>query len=773
MSARKLYPHLSHWGAFDAQVEDGQLVAVLPFEHDPEPSPVLDNIPASARHPTRVAQPMVRAGWLERGPGPSDARGAEAFVPVPWDTAIELLANELARVYGDHGPESVMGGSYGWASAGRFHHALSQVHRFLNCLGGYTYSVDSYSIGAGQVILPHVLTGVYELVSTGTHWRSLIEHTELFICFGGMPLKNTAVNAGGVFRHRHRGFLTEARQNGAEFVLFSPLRDDLATLVEADWHPVSPGSDVAVMLALAHTLITERLHDREFLDRYCVGFERLERYILGLDDGQPKSPEWAAPLGEIAADEIRSLARRMASKRVFITTTWSLQRNEYGEQLPWMAIALAAMLGQIGLPGGGYGFGYGSENGIGEGQVPPEIGLPNFSQGVNPVKSFIPVARISDLLLNPGQPFDYNGDRYTYPDIRLVYWCGGNPFHHHQHLGRLRRALAQVDTFVVHEPFWTAAARHADIVIPSTMTLERNDIGGSHNDAYLAAMHQAIPPYEQARSDYEMFSDLARALGVADTFTENRDEMEWLRHMYDTWRANAADVGHSFPDFDRFWQEGYLELPIDESHVLFSAFRAEPDANPLKTPSGKIELFSSTIDSFGYDDCRGHPCWYAPDEWLGSKRAERFPLLMVANNPRTRLHSQLDVGDFSQSSKIHGREPLRLHPVDAAARGIVDRDVVRVFNDRGSFLAGVAISDDVRPQVVQISTGAWYDPLDPADPDSMCVHGNPNVVTLDRGTSKLAQGCVGEHALVEIERWEEPLPPIRVLEPPRIERDMG
>jgi biotin/methionine sulfoxide reductase len=153
--------------------------------------------------------------------------------------------------------------------------------------------------------------------------------------------------------------------------------------------------------------------------------------------------------------------------------------------------------------------------------------------------------------------------------------------------------------------------------------------------------------------------------------------------------------------------------------------------------------------------------------------AEGYPLHLVANNPTTRLHSQLDVGAFSQASKVQGREPIRIHPVDAAHRGIESGDVVRVFNDRGSCLAGAVVSDAVRPRVVQLSTGAWYDPLDPADPDAMCVHGNPNVLTFDRGTSKLAQGCSGQHALVEVARWMGPLPPIRAYDPPPTDRRPG
>ena len=768
MAKRTIHSHSSHWGVFEAEVEDGQVVAVHPYPYDKDPSPLLDNIPSSIRHPARIEQPMIRAGWLDRGPGPDSRRGAEPFVPVPWETAIELLAAELSRVVDQHGPQAIYGGSYGWASAGRFHHAQSQIHRFLNGLGGYTASVNSYSMGAAEVIFPHVFGNYWDMLLRATAWPTIVEHADLFVCFGGLPLKNTAVKPGGVGHHRVRGHLQRAAERGVEFVLFSPLRDDLPDFVQAQWHPLVPGTDVAVMLALAHTLITEQLHDSAFLDRYCVGFERFERYVLGQDDGQPKSPEWAERISEIPADTIRALARRMAAHHTFITMSWSLQRLEFGEQAPWMGATLAAMLGQIGLPSGGFGFGYSSTSMVGS--APLQLKFPSLSQGKNGVSAFIPVARVADMLLQPGEPFDYDGQRFTYPDVRLVYWCGGNPFHHHQHIGRLRRAFQRPDTIVVHDPFWTAMARNADIVLPCAMTLERNDIGWNENDSAMVAMRQAIEPYGKARSDYNIFSDLAARLGFFDQFTEGRGEMDWLRHMYGAWRATASEQGIEVPPFDAFWEEGYLEQDWSDDHqVLFAAFRADPERAPLATPSGRIELFSETINNFGYSDCPGHPSWLEPAEWPGGSRAERFPLLLIANNPSTRLHSQLDIGATSQASKVQGREPIRLHPADAAARGVSDGDVVRVFNDRGSCLAGAILSENVRPGVAQLSTGAWYDPLDPADVDAMCVHGNPNALTMDKGTSSLAQGCTGQHALVEIERWNAPLPAIKVHMPPPLE----
>jgi len=764
MSARS-FVHSSHWGTFDAVVEDGRLTGIRPFAGDPNPSPLLGNFVDAVHGPARIERPMVRAGWLERGPGPTDRRGAEPFVPLEWDEAIELLAGEYRRVYRDHGPEAVFGGSYGWASAGRFHHAQSQIHRFLNCLGGYVRSVDNYSFAAGDVILRRVAAPAYHFAQRATAWESVAESTELVVAFGGLPLKNVDVSPGGASRHRAAGFLHSAVGRGMEVVSVSPIRDDAAEWLGAEWLDVIPGTDVALMLGLAFVLVDEGLHDRAFLDRCCVGFDRFEDYLLGRSDGQPKDPAWASAICGVEPGRIAALARRMAASRTLVNVNWSLQRTQHGEQAPWMGLALASMLGQIGLPGGGFGFSYGSMAQVGEAPVAGR--LPALPQGTNPVETFIPVARISDMLLNPGGPFSYDGQDRTYPDIRMVVWAGGNPFHHHQDIRRLRLAFGRPDTVVVHDPFWTATARHADIVIPSTVTLERDDIGAASNDGCLVAMQRALDPFGRSRDDYATLSDLASALGAAEAFTKGRSAAEWLRHLYDGWR-DGFDGPAPPPDFETFWAMGRLELPRDEGQVLFAGFRQDPDAAPLKTPSGRIELFSETIAGFGLDDCPGHPAWMPKLESPASPDARRHPLLMVANNPRTRLHSQLDGGGFSQASKVAGREPVRLHPEDAAARDIRAGDVVRIFNGRGSCLAGAVLDDGIRRGVVQLSTGAWYDPLDPADPGSMCVHGNPNVLTADRGTSRLAQGCTGQHALVEVERWTGESPPVTAFLPPRL-----
>ncbi len=758
--------HSSHWGGFRVRVRDGDVAAVRPL-HDPDPSPLLRNLPGSLRHAARTARPVARRGWLERGPGPARDRGSDTFVALSWEEAEDRAAAEYRRVIAEHGNEAIFGGSYGWASAGLFHQSQRQLHRFLALAGGFTSSRNSYSIGASLVLLPHVVGSAGAVFRKATSWQVIAEHTDLLVAFGGLPIKNTFVAPGGMARHGIRGHLAAARDRGMQIAHFSPLRDDVVAEAHARWHPLVPLSDVAVMLALAHVLVTEGLHDEAFLERCCHGADRFIDYVLGASDGIAKSPEWAEQRSSIAAGDLRALARQMAASRTLITVSYSLQRAEHGEQPVWAALALAALLGQIGLPGGGFGHGYGSMGDLGSSSA--SVPLPMVPVGRNPVRAFIPVARVADLLLQPGEPFDYDGERYTYPDIRLVHWAGGNPFHHHQDLNRLRRALARPDTVIVQEPYWTAMARHADLVLPATTSFERNDIGSGRADARVIAMQQVVAPIGEARSDYDILAGLAARLGFADAFTEGKDERAWLEQLYAELRRALADAGIAAPSFAEFWSAGSVEIPdVEADRVLFDGFRVDPKGHPLRTPSGKLELYSETVAGFGYEDCPGHPAWLESDEWLGSPKAARFPLALVANNPATRLHGQLDLGPYSQAAKVQGREPVRIHPADAAARRITDGDVVRLFNERGSCLAGAVVTDDVRIGVVQLSTGAWFDPDDPGADTAMCVHGNPNVLTRDVGASRLSQGCSGQHALVEVERFEGALPPVRAFEPPPI-----
>jgi len=757
----------THWGVYDVTVERGQITRITPFDQDPDPSAIGQSLVNGVTGPERIRHPAVRKSYLKGGAGAAcEKRGAEPFVNVSWDEALALVAAELKRVTTRYGNGAIFAGSYGWSSAGRFHHAQSQVHRFMNCIGGYVAHLGTYSLGAARTLLPRILMDMDAMRSQQTAWVQLERHCQLLVAFGGVPTKNSQVNSGGASQHEVRPSLQRLARAGVRFVNVSPLRQDMEDAPGAEWIALRPNTDAAFMLAIAHTLITERLHDPAFLERYCTGFEEFRRYVLGASDGLPKTAQWAAQICDVPAESIVALARRMAANRTMISVAWSLQRADHGEQPYWLGITLACLLGQIGTPGGGFALSYGPVNA--EGANARAFSGPVLPQGENPVKTPIPVARITDMLENPGAQYQFNGKLCTYPDIRLIYWAGGNPFHHHQDLNRLIRAWRKPETIVVNEQYWNPNAKMADIVLPATTMLEREDIGSSSRDRFIIAMKRAIDPVAEARDDYGIFSALAERLGAKDRFTEGRSASGWLRHLYDLARDRARKVDIELPAFEAFWSEGYIEIPPpDEPAVMLKNFRADPAANPLPTPSGKIEIFSATIASFGYDDCVGHPAWFEPAEWLGSPLAQRYPLHLISHQPATRLHSQYDHGTVSRAAKIREREALTMHPEDAAERGIKARDIVRVYNDRGACLAGVRIDDGVRRGVIVLPTGAWYDPLVPGEIGTLEKHGNPNVLTLDKGTSKLTQGCSAQTALVEVELFRGEPPPVTAFDPPQ------
>jgi biotin/methionine sulfoxide reductase len=756
MSTSKQTYTSAHWGSYRVNRvgKDGEKLELISLDSDNEPMPFAKSMAEAVSSETRILKPAIREGYLRHGPSADAPRGDEPFVEVSWDIALDLAAVALKQVYENCGAEAVFGGSYGWASAGRFHHALSQVHRFLNCLGGYTASVNTYSHAAAEVLLPHVIGEEDDIIYNGSTWPTIIANTQLMVCFGGLPVNPSQINPGGVSKHSVRSWLHRCNDSGIRRIDIAPIRTADAEDLEAEWHPIRPNTDTAIMMGLAKALIDNGSHDLEFLDRYTVGFEVFEDYLYGKQDGIEKSPEWASKISGLSADRIRQLAVDIANNRTLLTATWSLQRADHGEQPFWMLITLAAMIGQIGLPGGGFSFGLTSMNGIAN-----PVNRRRFAslpRGNNPVKEKIPVARITDLLLSPGASVDYNGEQLRYPDIQLVYWAGGNPFHHHQDLAKLNRAWRKPETIICNELSWNALARRCDIVFPAAGPLERNDIMATKSDSRIIAMQKACAPPGEARTDYEIFSQLASRLGVEEIFTEGRDENDWLRWLYERSTETLECAGVKLPGFDEFWEEGLVTHGSEEfERVLLDRFRSDPERYNLPTPSGLIEIFSEKIASFGYEDCPGHPVWLEPREWLGAENATGSSLHLISDQPKTRLHSQLDDVGCSKASKVNSREPARLNPKDAGERGIQEGDTMRIFNQRGSVLASAVISSDICRGVVHLSTGAWFDPVKSTDSDDItCVHGNPNVLTGDFGTSRLSQGPSPLSTLVEVELYE-------------------
>ncbi|MCX2524389.1 molybdopterin-dependent oxidoreductase [Larsenimonas rhizosphaerae] len=719
--------------------------------HDPAPGLSGEEFLELASHSVRVQAPMVRRGWRSGDNGAG--RGADSFEPISWAEATRLVADELQRVAGEHGNDAIYAGSYGWGSAGRFHHAQSQIKRMLNLFGGFSCSEHSYSYGAGAVMLPHVLGAPFgDTNACAPGWDQVAAHTDVMLALGGFRPGNTRCDAGGVFAHTARSWLEKACRRGMTLIVVSPDAADAPAWPNVTHIPLRPTTDTALMLGLIGELEALGQGQHDFLSRYCTGHEALARHVLGEDDGTVRNAAWAAEITGMSPARIEALARQLAeARRPLIAMSWSLQRARFGEQPCWAAVSLAAWLGHIGAPGGGVAFGLGSVNSVGQPVRP--LKAPGVSQGINPVSSCIPVAGLGDMLASAGQPYRVNGDLRRWPRVRLIYWAGGNPFHHHQDLNRLRDLWKRPDTVIVHEPVWSATAQQADIVLPVTLPQERSDISGSSNDRTLVYSPAGREPQGQALTDHAICARITAAIGQEEVFRDGRSEGDWLAYLYAGYQARFPEL----PSFEGFTAKGAVTLDEAASAPVvqtpLAAFVDDPVACPLSTPSGRIELYSATIAAMGLEECGGHPAWQPPEEWLGSPLAARYPFHLLSPQPLHRLHSQLDKVGASARHKQHGREVAVMARADGIALGLIDGQCIKLFNDRGACLAGLALSDTLMPGVIVLPTGAWFSPSDTLlAPNGTPLEraGNPNVLTADRPTSELARGCAANSCLVAV-----------------------
>ncbi|XXK31741.1 molybdopterin-dependent oxidoreductase [Rhodobacteraceae bacterium nBUS_24] len=523
--------------------------------------------------------------------------------------------------------------------------------------------------------------------------------------------------------------------------MVSPIADDIPPGIDAEYIAPRPGSDTAIMLGLCHEMIQRGRADEEFLSTYCIGLEPFRDYLFGQADGSPKSLAWAAEVSDVPLTSLEGLADQISEGRVMLTASWSLQRAHRGEQSFWTLIALAAILGQIGLPGGGFTFGYGSLNAVGEGAHKGLV--PTLPTLGNPKGMTIPVARFADMLQSPGSQVHFDGKTIVYPDIKIIYWAGGNPFHHSQDLFRLNRLWTRPETVIVHEQTWTATAKRADIVLPATTSLERNDIGGTSRDPHVFFMPKVIEPVGMARNDYDIFSDLSKRLGCRAAFTEGRTEAEWLEHLWKQTQNRAQKLGLKVPDFGQLKKQNIWHVPKPtQPEILLENFVSNPEAYPLPTPSGKIEITSTTIASYAYDDMSAFPEWRTPKEWLGD--ADETKVALLSRQPEKFLHSQLNQTYLANSY----RPTVLLNKVEAAKRGLKNSQHVILRSDNGSCVAQLKISNSCRDGVAVMETGHHFVGGD----DNLDLGGNANALTYDFPTSTLSQATAAQSCLITISR---------------------
>ncbi|HCM0843875.1 TPA: trimethylamine-N-oxide reductase TorA [Vibrio parahaemolyticus] len=766
----------SHWGAFRAHIYAGKVQEIKPLELDKNPTEMLNGIKGIIYSPSRVRYPMVRLDWLKKHKYSADTRGNNRFIRVTWDEALDLFYRELERVQKEYGPWALHAGQTGWNQTGSFNNCTAHMQRAVGMHGNFITKVGDYSTGAGQTIMPYVL-GSTEVYAQGTSWSEILENSDNIILWANDPVKNLQVG-WNCETHESFKYLAELKEKVAKgeinVLSVDPVKNKTQRYLENDHLYINPMTDVAFMLAVAHVLYNENLYDKKFIDTYCLGFEEFIQYVQGkTKDKVEKTPEWAAAICGVKADKIREFARMLVSGRTQILMGWCIQRQEHGEQPYWAAAVVAAMVGQIGLPGGGisYGHHYSSIGVPSTGFAGPG-GFPrNLDQGMKPkwdnndfngYSRTIPVARWIDCLLEPGKEINYNGGKVKLPDFKMMIISGCNPWHHHQDRNRMKKAFRKLQTVVTIEFAWTATCRFSDIVLPACTQWERNDIDvyGSYSNKGLIAMHRLVDPLFQSKPDFQIMSELTQRFGRREEYTRGMSEMEWIESLYnDCKKANEGKF--EMPEFNEFWEKSVLDFGEGKPWVRHADFRKDPELNPLGTPSGFIEITSRKIGRYGYEHCQEHPMWFEKSERShGGPGSDKYPFWLQSCHPDKRLHSQMcESEEFRATYAVQGREPVYINPIDAKAKGIKDGDLVRVFNGRGQLLAGAVLTDSYPRGVIRIEEGAWYGPLNEKE-GAICTYGDPNTLTQDIGSSELAQATSANTCIVDFEKFTGKVPPV-------------
>jgi anaerobic dimethyl sulfoxide reductase subunit A len=643
-------------------------------------------------HPDRLRHPLRRVG----------PRGAGRFERIGWDEALDEVAWQLRRVRDTYGPAAILDCSR-TGSLSMLHNRYA-VLRLLNMFGGCTELWTNISAEAEVFAVRTTFGAEADYKSAGREPSDYV-NSRLIVMWGWSP-------ADGTFGTGTLPYLKEAKRRGVRIVCVDP-RVTRTSRELADEHVfIRPSTDAAALIAMAYVIVREGLHDQAFLDRHVLGFDEAHlppgapagasyrAYLDGLLDGIAKTPEWAAEITGIPAETIRRLAVEYATtKPAALHCGYAPGRTINGEQFHRAAYALAAITGSIGVPGGNTGVSNGATG---------RLGMKSLPYGTNPTGARVASSLLADLL-----------DRGTaggYPaDIKLIYSAAGDLFNQLPNVGKMVAAVERLEFMVVHDHFLTPTARYADIVLPATMFWERNDVhipwaGAGH---YAIFMRQALEPPAECRNDLDICAALAARLGIEGY--NDKTEEEWLREL----------TSDTIDDFETFRTRGLARLPAPEDAMAFAREIRDPDANPFTTPSGKIEIYSTTLaarpDPYGLGAIPPIPTW------IPEARDARHPLRLVTPKSRARTHS---IHDNQPVLARADRDDLWLHPADAHARGIADGQRVRVFNERGATELAVRVTDRIAPGVVCIKEGAWF----ALDAEGRDTRGCSNMLTPDRAS---------------------------------------
>ncbi|AFM00428.1 anaerobic dimethyl sulfoxide reductase, A subunit, DmsA/YnfE family [Desulfitobacterium dehalogenans ATCC 51507] len=723
-----------------AQVKDG---VVLSFVTDNEGPDTPDNLQARAclkgrsqrqrlYHPDRLKYPMKRVG----------ERGAGQWEKISWEEALDTTASELKRIINQYGNESVyfiyasgVGGAFNQSYMG------GASGRLLNALGGYLSFYGNYSQANYMYAIPYMFGAGY-----GGSSPTSFPDAKLIVMFGDNP---ACTRVGGL---NSTYYLKLAKQNGTKIIVIDPRHSDTVGTFADQWIPIRPTTDAALVAGLAYVILTEGLHDQAFLDKYCIGFDEehmpegvpagnsYKSYLMGVSDGQPKTPEWASEITGVPVETIKQLAREIAgAKPCFVLQGRGVQRHANGEFQALSIPLLALMTGNMGK--------LGANPGMHEGFTSVKMGA--YPAGSNPIQAKVSFFMFTDAIEKGGNHTKENGglqgaDRLQH-GIKFIWNYGGNALiNQHSDTGRTAELLkdtTKCEFILGIENFMTPSMEYADIILPDITQFEQEDIVTRALGQGLALYGQKlVDPLYECKGVYEICTELAKRLGVLDKFDEGKSQEQYLRECV----AVAQEAHPDFPSFEEFRKKGiYKTKP--KTVIAYQAFVEDPENNPLQTPSGKVEIFSKALyDMNNPERIPAVPKYVAVAEGPKGALKDKYPLQCIGHHSKRRVHSTFDNLPWMEEAEP---QKLWLNPQDAAEREIEDDDTVRIFNDRGTVKVKVKVTPRLIPGVCSLPQGAWYTP----DDKGVDIRGCINTLTTWDPTA-LAWGNPQHTNLVQVEK---------------------